>query len=79
MRSFFVLGLLMTMCASANAATVHHHRTRHHVIIRPGVASSFAAVPGWADVPRPPSAHYNDTPRYDDPSKFGGEAALPVR
>jgi hypothetical protein len=78
MRSFLVLGLLMTMCASANAATVHHHRTRHHVIIRPSVASSFAAVPGFAYTPPPPVVHYEDTPTYDDPSKFGGPTALPV-
>jgi hypothetical protein len=37
--------LLMSLCASADAATAHHYRTRQHVIIRPGVASSFAAVP----------------------------------
>jgi hypothetical protein len=63
MRSFFVLGLLMTMCASANAATVHHHRTRHHVIIRPGVASNFATVPTFAFAP--PPVHYEDTPALD--------------
>jgi hypothetical protein len=27
-RSFLVLGLLMTLCASASAATVNHSRTR---------------------------------------------------
>ena len=44
MRSVLVLGLLMALCVSADAATAHHYRT-HHVIIRPGIASSFAAVP----------------------------------
>ena len=44
MRSVLVLGLLMTLCVSADAATAHHYRT-HHVIFRPGIASSFAAVP----------------------------------
>jgi hypothetical protein len=78
MRSVLVLGLLMTLCASADAATAHHYRT-HHVIIRPGVASSFAAVPGSQDVvppgwykfpgypPIPPEANRNL-----DPSTFGG-------
>jgi hypothetical protein len=77
MRFILVLGLLMTLCASANAATRHHHRTRHHVVIPPGVASSFAAVPGWTYAP--PAVHYDDTPSSNDPSKFGGPAALPIQ
>ena len=44
----------------------------HHVIIRPGVISSFAAIPGRAYAPPRPPVHYDDTPSYDDPSKFGG-------
>ena len=31
MRSFLALGLLITLCASASAATMHHSR---HVIVR---------------------------------------------
>ena len=71
MRSFLALGLLITLCASANAATVHNSRTHHLFFIPPGVALSVAAVPG-----RP--IHYNDTPNYDDPSRFGGGEALAV-
>jgi hypothetical protein len=79
MRSILVLSLLMTLCASANAATLHHHRTRHHVVIPPGVASSFAAVPGWTYAsPRPPVLE-DQTPSYDDPSKSGSETALPIQ
>jgi hypothetical protein len=77
MRSILVLGLLMTLCASANAATLHH-RARHHVVIPAGVASSFAAVPDGTYAPPPPAVHY-DTPSYNDPSKFGGPAALPIQ
>jgi hypothetical protein len=29
MRSFLALGMLITLCASASAATVHHSRTHH--------------------------------------------------
>jgi hypothetical protein len=72
MRSFLALGLLITLCASASAATVHHSDPRH-VIVRP---SQDYAVPGWAyAAPRPP-VHYDDTPSYNDPSKFGGGTAL---
>jgi hypothetical protein len=73
MRSILILGLFMTLCASANAATLHHHRTRHHVVLPPGVASSFDAVPGTY-APPPPAGRYDDTPSYNDPSKRGGGA-----
>jgi hypothetical protein len=58
-------GLIITFCASANAATAHRFKPRHvHVL------SFHYAVP-----PRPPF-HYDDTPSYNDPSKFGGGTAL---
>ena len=64
MRSFLALGLLITLCASASAATTHHLR---HVIVR---SSQGYAVPGWAyAAPRP--VHYDDAPSYNDPSKSG--------
>jgi hypothetical protein len=70
MRSFLALGLLITLCASASAASMHHSR---HV---PGQGY---VVSGWAyAAPRSP-IHYEDTPSYDDPSRFGGGTALPVR
>ena len=77
MRFVLALGLSIALSASAEAAMMHHHRTSHHVIIPPNVASSFAAVPGWTSAL--PPAHYDDTPSYNDPSKFGGGEALPVR
>jgi hypothetical protein len=78
MRSVLVLGLLIAVSASAQAATTHHYYTRHHVFISPRVASSFNAVSGWAYEPRP-AIRYNGVPSYNDPSKYGGEAALPVQ
>jgi hypothetical protein len=42
MRSVLALGLLITLCASANTATVHHLRTRHHVIVRQGMTDPRA-------------------------------------
>ncbi len=77
MRSVLALGLLIALGASADAATLHHARTRHHVFIPPGVASSFAAVPGWS-YERPRSPIYDDTPDYRDASKSGGSRALPA-
>ena len=69
MRSILALGLLITLYASANAATVHHAKPRH-VIVRPsqGVAVPPGvprfAVPGWTD---------DATRRWlDDASRDGG-------
>jgi hypothetical protein len=70
MRSFLAVGLLITLCASASAATARHSR---HVVVR---ASQGYAVPGWAHQAVLPPVHYDDTPSYDDPSKFGGGTAL---
>lgn len=76
-RSVLALGVLIALGASADAATVHH-RTRHHVLIPPSVSSSFAAVPGRGyGTPRQP-VPYDDTPNYNDPSRFGGNEALPI-
>ena len=58
-------GLLITLCGSSNAATVHRFKPRHVQ----GLSFRYA-VP-----PRPPF-HYDDTPSYNDPSKFGGGTAL---
>jgi hypothetical protein len=51
-----VLGLLIILCASANAATVHHVRARQHGSVRPIVHPSQGvtapgrfAVPGWTN------------------------------
>jgi hypothetical protein len=35
MRSVLTLGLLISLCVPAGAATVHHSRLRPHVIVRP--------------------------------------------
>jgi hypothetical protein len=77
MRSLLAFGLLMTLCASASAATADHRYTRHHDFISSRVASSFDAVPGWAEARRP-SIRYDNVPGYNDPSKYGGGAALPA-
>ena len=53
MRSILALSLLITLCGTANAATVHHAHRRHA-----DPASGFAYAP-----PGPP-IHYND---YNEP------------
>lgn len=59
MRFVIALGLFMAVCASADAATVHHSNPRHHAIVRHavhaydmvprfGVRPSQAVIPGHA-------------------------------
>ena len=78
MRPFVALSLSMILCASASAATVHHPIPRHQVIGRPSQGFQGYDVPGWAYAAPLPTVHYDDTPSYDDPSKFGGPTALPI-
>jgi hypothetical protein len=74
MRSVLALSLLVALCASANAAPMHHFKRVHHAeprhfILRPGqgVDPPFARP----DARFPPVIE-DQTPSYDDPSKFGG-------
>jgi hypothetical protein len=79
LASVFALGLFITFCASADAATVHHPK-RRHVIVHPDEGVNFdglnigPAASSWAYAPARPPVHYDDTPSYNDPSKFGGES-----
>jgi hypothetical protein len=61
MRSVLVLGVFIALCASADAAKVHHAKPRH-VIVRHTQPVD----------PRFPPVLEDQTPSYDDPSKFGG-------
>lgn len=69
MRSALAVGLLIILCASADAATAHHFRTRHQVIIQPSqgmcVPPTCYKYPGYP--PLPPEAVRNH-----DASTFGG-------
>ena len=51
MRSVLALGLLITLCAAANAAPLHHAKPRHSIVSRSQGAPAPArfAVPGWTD------------------------------
>jgi hypothetical protein len=62
MRSVLALGLLIALCASANAVERGHHSESRHVIVRPsqGVTSSFGMIPGYA-VPGDARTYRDDT------------------
>jgi hypothetical protein len=72
MRSILALSLLVTLCGSANAATVHHPH-RRHAIVRPNQsllsqdpASAFDYAP-----PGPP-IHYQPSPYNDYNEPYPG-------
>jgi hypothetical protein len=83
-----ILAVLVPVIAAftvqAAAAAQHHHaRTKGRAVASERFRNSNAyAAPGDVGVaPRfvvPPTS-YNDTPSYNDPSKFGGETALPIQ
>jgi hypothetical protein len=77
MRFVLALGLLIALCASANAAARGHHAQPRHGIIRPSRAVIPSNVtPGGVyrddSVPGGFRTYHDDPPSYDDPSKFGG-------
>jgi hypothetical protein len=66
MRSILVLGLLIALSTSADAATMHHSRTRHH--LSPNIASSFNFAPSRGYERTAQSVHYEYAPpAYNDP------------
>ena len=61
--------------SALTATPVAFAKEHHHVRKAPQYIST---VPGWAYAGPRASVHYDDTPSYNDPSKFGGGEALPV-
>jgi hypothetical protein len=81
MRSISALSLLITLCGSANAATVHHAH-RPHAVVRPNqgmIASDPASGFAYAR-PGPPiyyrSAPYND---YNEPYFGASQGYAPAK
>jgi len=69
MRSVFALGLLISLCVPAGAATVHQPRARQHAIVRP--SQGEMVPPGWYKFPGYPPIPPEQN-RNLDPSNFGG-------
>ena len=64
MRSVLALGLLITLCASANAATVRH--SHRHAVAHSNQGLIMGPDSGWAYTPRGPRAQYVPGPVYND-------------
>jgi len=76
MRSVFTsvlaLGLLISLCVSTQAAPSRHAKVRHTNVHHGRDAVPGFAAPATTVDPRFPPVLEDQTPRYDDPSKFGG-------
>ena len=76
MRPIFALGVLIVLCAPANAATVQHsgpHPQQRDVIVHHGQA----VPPGWYKFP----GYSPISPEQDrnlDPSNYGGDVSPEV-
>ena len=69
MRSILTLSLLITLCGSANAATVHHAHRRH--VLNQGMIASDPAS-GFAYAPPGPPTHYRAAPYNDYNEPYPG-------
>jgi hypothetical protein len=69
MRSILALSLLITLCGSANAATVHHAHGRH--VLNQGMIASDPAS-GFAYAPPGPPIHYRAAPYNDYNEPYPG-------
>ncbi|WP_354211380.1 MULTISPECIES: hypothetical protein [unclassified Bradyrhizobium] len=75
MRSLLTIAFLISPTACASAAPIHETHARHRAVAHHGPVVSLGdfAIPSRAYAgPRPP-IYYDDTPSYNDPSKFGGQ------
>jgi hypothetical protein len=69
MRSILAFGLLIILCGSANAATVHHAHRRHALVHHNhGMVASDPAW-GFGYAPRRTRSYYQPSPHqlYDEP------------
>jgi hypothetical protein len=62
------LGLLISLSAAANAATVHHHR--RHAAVHSSQGTIIDSVPGYAYAPAEAPRIYQPDPYNDQPSPY---------
>lgn len=72
LTTVLALGLSIAFCASAQAAPSRHVKPRHTIVHHGRNAVPGFAAPVRSVDPRFPPVLEDQTPRYDDPSKFGG-------
>jgi hypothetical protein len=74
MRYILALSLLVTLCGSANAATVHHAHRRHAMVgPNQGMIASDPAS-GFAYAPPGPPINYRPAPYRDYNEPYAGDS-----
>lgn len=71
MRTVLTLALFLSLCAAANAAKLHDGKTRHATVY-PGQTPEPRFRLRQSPNPNDPPVLTDQTPSYNDPSKFGG-------
>lgn len=79
MRSILTLSLLITLCAAANAATVHHAHRRHAVVGSNQGTITSNPPSGFAYVPSGPPIEYRRAPHneYNEPYPGASQGYAP--
>ena len=72
MRPALALGLLLAFCTSAGAARLHNARAERAIVLPRQTLEPHFARPRQSPNPKDPPVLMDQTPDYDDPSKFGG-------
>jgi len=74
------VAVLSTLAINSAAIAQKHHHT-HNMMRYVGIARSNQRflILRRSYLAARPTVHYDDTPSYDDPSRFGGGEALPVK
>ena len=81
-RPFFVAAVaVLSALAIVPAAFAQKHHHTHNTLRYVGIARSTQRIliMRRSYLAARPTVHYDDTPSYDDPSRFGGGEALPVK
>ncbi|WP_164988427.1 hypothetical protein [Bradyrhizobium betae] len=76
MRSLLTVGFLISLTACASAAPIHGKHGRHRPVAHHGPVVSLGdyVIPRAAYAGSRPPVYDDDTPSYNDPSKFGGQS-----
>ena len=72
MRTVLTLALFLSLCAAANAAKLHDGRPRQADVYPGQTVEPRFAHPRQSPNPKDPPVLRDQTPSYNDPSKYGG-------
>jgi hypothetical protein len=72
MRTVLTLALFLSLCAAANAAKLHDGKPPHAAVYPGQTPEPRFNRPRQSPNPNDPPVLMDQTPSYNDPSKYGG-------